>query len=374
MNLTEFYDVYKLYGNRDKITIQCNKDGCSKTETLNKDSAIRNIKQNGCFLCRSCCYTEEGLKRISEATSYKRSEETKRKMSESAKLKWLSPEGEALKQRLSIKTSQQQKGGPALKSRRYHYHQSPKAGLIYTDSSYELKAAIILDNDDDVITYKNQIPFVAKSGNGRRLDFMVELKSGVKRVLEVKPKRRLPQFTEQIEDNREYAIENHCEFAIWTECNLGFNNEHEATKWADEYLAKQHNVDYVQIRKNKNVEKVMRHYHKHIAQDKVTVHCAFCGIDHEALRLTYEKNIARNGRYICEREGGFIAGSKPKKRKVNPYAAEGKKECTKCGEIKVFGEFNSDKSRSDGYGNKCRLCNQKECTERYERKNDIDTI
>lgn len=66
--------------------------------------------------------------------------------------------------------------------------------------------------------------------------------------------------------------------------------------------------------------------------------------------------MSNNGRYICEKEGGFIAGSKPKKKKENPYSVDGKKECTQCKGIKPFKEFGFDKSRSDGYANRCKVC------------------
>jgi hypothetical protein len=105
-----------------------------------------------------------------------------------------------------------------------------------------------------------------------------------------------------------------------------------------------------------------------IAQDKVTVWCDYCGENHEALRLTHDKNLARNGRYICEREGGHIAGSKPKKKKVNPYAAEGKKECVRCHEVKLFEEFGVDGSRSDGYACRCRQCRSELAALAYQRR------
>jgi len=83
-------------------------------------------------------------------------------------------------------------------------------------------------------------------------------------------------------------------------------------------------------------ERVKKHYAEKIATDKVQVYCEYCQVTHEALRLTYDKNIARNGRYICEREGGHIAGSRPKPhlRKANPYEAEGKKECLGCKQVR----------------------------------------
>ena len=122
--------------------------------------------------------------------------------------------------------------------------------------------------------------------------------------------------------------------------------------------------------KQLNREKAKRYYHKHIATDTVEVYCEFCKENHTALRLTYDKNIKRNGRYICEKEGGHIAGSKPKLklRKENPYAVEGKKRCNKCGNIKHLDEFSPDKTKRDGYSTRCKTCRAKIYKEKYNDK------
>jgi hypothetical protein len=103
-------------------------------------------------------------------------------------------------------------------------------------------------------------------------------------------------------------------------------------------------------------ERVKKHYAEKIATDKVSVYCEYCQATHEALRLTHDKNIARNGRYICEREGGHIAGSRPKKKKENPHAAEGKKECNTCKSVLPLDSFSSGKSMCKG----CRAARYKE--------------
>lgn len=118
-------------------------------------------------------------------------------------------------------------------------------------------------------------------------------------------------------------------------------------------------------------ERVKKYYHSHIATDKVQVFCEYCQVTHEALRLTYDKNIARNGRYICEREGGHIAGSRPKKKKVNPYEAERKKECLGCRQVLPFSDYGTDKGRADGYAGKCKECRRVAAKEKYERKGAI---
>lgn len=254
-----------------------------------------------------------------------------------------------------------------FKYRRHHYHKSPKAGVIYCNSSYELRAALLLDENTSVATYETQVAFIHE-GRSRRIDFVVSYTNGDKRVVEIKPLSRIDHYKQQIDDNRHFAMQNGYGFAIWTEKDLGFADGREAVKWADDYLSKIYGVNYREYRMELNRKKAKKHYKRSIATDTVEVYCEYCKETHTALRLTHDKNIARNGRYICEKEGGFIAGSKPKKKKVNPYAAEGKKQCTRCGDVKLFEEFNKDKSRNDGYANICQACNKTACTLRYKAK------
>lgn len=127
-----------------------------------------------------------------------------------------------------------------------------------------------------------------------------------------------------------------------------------------------------QKHREQSAARMKTYYRKHFADDKVEVLCVFCNEVHVALRLTYEKNIARNGRYICEREGGHIAGSKPKLtlRKDNPFASEGKKECKNCKEIKLFEEYSPDKSKRDGYCAMCKVCRSAKMKASYARKKE----
>ena len=256
-----------------------------------------------------------------------------------------------------------------LKSRRQGYYEAKKAipRVMYYQSSYELKAATILDEMNDVISYVNQHTF-SIDGRERITDFVVSWRNGTKTILEIKPERRLDQFKSQIEDNREYARKNGWKFEVWTENRLGFESEYFATKWADEFISKITKVDFVQERKDRNLTKSKKYYAEKIATDKVSVFCEYCQVTHEALRLTHDKNIARNGRYVCEREGGHIAGSRPKKKKDNPHAADGKKECLGCKQILSFSEYGTDKCRADGYASKCKECRRVAANDKYARK------
>jgi len=257
-----------------------------------------------------------------------------------------------------------------LRFRRYHWHTSKKAGTVYLDSSYELKAALILDNDDDILFYELHQEFLNESGRKRITDFLVTYKSGKKKLIEIKPARRICQFTEQIEDNKKYAFSNGYDFQIWSEKELGFASEKDATEWADKYLSITTNTDYTAIRKERGKIRSKKHYLKKIADDQVTLYCEFCKKEHTALKLTHDRNLARNGRYICEREGGHIAGSLPKLhlRKDNPHVADGKKECASCQTVKLFEAFSPDKSKRDGYCRMCKECRSAKMKAAYEAK------
>jgi hypothetical protein len=192
---------------------------------------------------------------------------------------------------------------------------------------------------------------------------------GKKKAIEVKPENRLNEQANisQINDSRTYAEQMGWNFQVVTECYFGMTYS-EIRNWADQFISEQGDFDWVSHRKETNRKKVKKHYHKHIATDTIDVWCDYCKETHKPLKLTYEKNIERNGQYICEKHGGFIAGSKPKKKKENPYAAEGKKQCNECKEIKLFNEFGVDKIKSDGYSTRCKICRSISAKNKYQEK------
>jgi len=364
MNVKEFEQIYAGVRAKDHISIDC--EQCGTTKHPGKFKAKENIQKNGKYICQKCAtanaiptrvYTEEGRQRIAEATSYKRSKATKQKMRDSANKKWATPEGKRLKKYLAGLTTKRHRNNDFEPTRRRGVYQSKKMGKTFPfQSSYELKAILLLEADDSVKTYEVQIGFKI-DGRDRSADFLIN----ESKLVEVKPKRMLQSHKVQIQimDNMTYADRNGYDFEIWSEAELGFENDREATKWADEEMSKLHGVDYVEHRKELNRKKAKKHYDEKIAKDTVEVECNFCNETHTVLRKTHEKNIARNGRYICEREGGSIAGKRSKRKKVNPYAAEGKKLCNGCKDVKLFEEFGVDSSKSDGYATRCKECRRK---------------
>lgn len=351
MNFEEFRTAYEKNRFRDKISISCSVDGCENQATTNKDSAARNIKNHGVFKCRTCCYTEEGRKKISIATSYKRSPETRQKMAESKKVFYLTEEGNQLKKKLSIMTAENHSVHKYDKAKRRGVFESQKTcrKLSY-DSSYELRLCWLLDSNEQVLDFETQL-FFQINGRGRCLDCLVTYKSGNKKAIEMKPKKRLDEFKNQIEDSRKYALQNGWDFQVMTEDDLGMTYS-QIRLWADEYRTKNTGIDYHSYRKEKNNKRSKKYYQAHIANDKVEIYCKYCKVTHNPLKLTYDRNIKRNERYICEREGGSISGKRPKNKKINPYEKEGKKECSFCKEIILIENFSKNK-------NICKPCRAK---------------
>jgi len=360
MNVEELEKKYEEYGFRDKICVPCDVEGCGRHSWTNKDSAIRNIRKNGFFRCRICSYSDESKKKIAEASSYKRSPETCQKMAEAKKAFYRTEKGKELKKKLSVMTAENHSVHKYEKSKRRGVFESKKTGrqLSY-DSSYELRLCWMLDSDEEVVDFETQLGFKI-DGHGRCLDCLVTYKGGRKKAIEVKPKQRLDEFAHQIDDSRRHALQNGWEFQVMTEDDLGMTYD-QIRRWADEYRTNATGIDYHAYREDVDRRKASKYYHSHIATDKVSVYCEYCQATHEALRLTYDKNIARNGRYICEREGGHIAGSRPKPhlRKANPHEAEGKKECNTCRSILPLDYFSSGKSI-------CKACRAARYKDKYQ--------
>lgn len=246
--------------------------------------------------------------------------------------------------------------------RKNGYYKTKKAGTIYYSSSYELRAAYLLDQMPEIESYNMQVMFDGTTKK-RYIDFLVR-KNGERSIIEVKPERKIKDCQEQITDNKAYAAQKGWGFELWTEQELGFKNDYWLDKWANEFISEITGIDYIEERRLRGVNRSKKYYHSKVATSKIEVFCEFCNEVHSPLRKTYNKAIAEKGRYICEREGGHIAGSKPKKKKENPYAADEKKLCegaNSCGQIKPLNEFSTGKSI-------CKTCRSKVYKKKYHEK------
>lgn len=348
-------------GWKTRVNIKCQKEACENTENVQKGAALKNFTRNdNKFLCRKCSFTEDGKQKISKATSYKRSESTKQKMSET-KLKFYQTENGLLLRKIQSRLTSEQHGEGKFRHGNHikGWMPSKKSGEFnYFGSSYELRCQYLLDNDPLVKYFKSQVS-INLNDRSRCLDLIVEYVDGAKKVLEVKPFSRLNEaaIIDQVKDSSEYALENNCSFAVWTEKDSGLENSKEITYWAEEYILNElKGVDYASIRKKRNLEKSIKHYNESIKTDTVTYMCDFCGEEHEQLKLTFERNKAKGKPPYCPKLAGQTVGKRPGKKKENPYAIEGKKQCCKCLEIKDFSEFSPDSSKSDGYCRMCKKC------------------
>jgi len=377
MTKDEFDQQYGNYSQKQRIDVWCNK--CSKSVNTVREKAAENVEKNGCYVCRRCrmsevnpnrTWTAAGKQRIAEATSRPRSAETRRKMSESRKRFFQTPAGQEHKLARSRDAALGHSQNKYEKAKLHGWHYSAKlAKHVFFGSSYELRLCWLLDQDTTVVDYQTQVGFVTPDGRGRCIDCVVTYDNGTKKVIEVKPQTRLDEqsVVEQIADSAKYAISRGWHFEIVSEPALGLSAT-QIREWADQFLLETTGLDLKQVRKRAWREKAKRHYDNKIATDKVEVDCPFCNEVHSVLVKSHKSNVERNGRYICEREGGHISGSKPKLalRKENLFAAEGKKECVLCKEVKSFDQFGTDKSRRDGYSSRCLECRARVAKEKYQ--------
>ncbi len=279
------------------------------------------------------------------------------------------------KEILSSRCAEQHRTGCFKHAHIRGYFKSIKCNSdIYYGSSYELRCIYLLENDDSVASFSRANTFIDRDKRYRNPDLLVNYIDGKVEIIEVKAEKVLANHIEvqkQVEETRNYCLLNNIAFRVWSESNSGLKDEKSIINWAKIYIAKSTgNTEWIDKRREMDKKKAKKHYDAKIATNKVEIFCKYCQINHNPLRLTYDKNIERNGRYVCEKEGGHISGSKPKKKKENPYAFEGKKQCTgKCGLILEFNNFSPDKSRSDGLSSRCKSCRASYYKEKYNNTN-----
>ncbi len=293
------------------------------------------------------------------------------------------------KQKLSYTTAQKHSTGFF-----HHYHirgyfkSEKNKRPVYFGSSYELRCMFLYELDASIKSYRRHRAIII-NGKARSPDLLVEYVDGGLGIIEIKPKNRLSEsdVVDQINDSQLFAQQNGYFFKVWTEDDSGLKNDYAIIKWAKEYLAThQNDTKYAELQQENSRLKAKKHYDEKVSQNKVDVHCLYCSakegteVIHSVLRVNYDKNMKNNfekyGHYICEKEGGHIAGSKPKTSliKENPYAADGKKQCTGCKGIKLFEEFGLDKSRRDGYANNCKVCRAVKSKIKYQSKDFAESI
>ncbi len=275
------------------------------------------------------------------------------------------------KQNLSNKCAMQHQNGDFKHSHIRGYFKSSKCNTeIYYASSYELRTIYLLENNPKVFSYRRGDVFVDDAGLSRNPDLYVKYINGIEEIIEVKPESMLNRISVKIQicETKKYAEKNGYNFYVWSEKDSELQNEKSIINWAKKFIAETTgNTEWIDKQQKSNRKKAKKFYHEHTAKDKVEIWCDYCKKTHHPLRITYNKNIQRNSEYICERKGGFVSGSKTKKKKDNPYSSEGKKQCNKCKCVKLFKDFGFDKFRSDGYASRCKNCRAISAKEKYKK-------
>jgi hypothetical protein len=246
-------------------------------------------------------------------------------------------------------------------------------GAVYFGSSYELRCLFELEENPDVRAVRRCEAFQANDGRWRNPDLRVTFVDGHEEIWEVKPSARMnePDVKSQLADSIAYAEEQGVRLRVWTERDSAISGDARVIAWAHRYLAEQQN-DPVWIDHAKKQRKAIRQRHYAKEQDAaVTVFCAYCNKDHVVLPRTYARNVAKHdGVYVCEAMAGHIVGRKPKDhlKKTNPYAVDGRKQCSRCGDVRDMAEFDRRAKSWDGLSATCKACASAYNAARYRKR------
>ena len=255
---------------------------------------------------------------------------------------------------------------------RGHFKSRKNDAEVYFGSSYELRCIFLLENDRGVKGYRRCEAFEA-AGGWRNPDLWIDFSDGHSEIWEIKPKEMLvlPAVIQQIEDSRGYASARSAGFRVWTENDSGLDGERKIIAWAKEYLRAEQGDDYY-LNKTRETNRRKRKvfYQKHIANNKIDVVCDYCHVTHTVLKMSYEKNVRKNGKYVCMWLGGHLSGKKPKLslRKENPYLSDGKKECSCCRRVLELGAFHVRRASRDGLCATCKKCDSAKARIEYLKR------
>jgi hypothetical protein len=177
-------------------------------------------------------HSEETKQKMSEAISGRTYSEEHRSNISSGRKRMLEEQGgfsQEHREKISKATIQQYKEG--FDPNTHHLkgkHQSPKAGNIHFRSSYEKKAYLKLDEDENVKTYlieEVSVDYIhpnKKITSQYLIDILVEYCDGTKKLIEIKPEKMLEDSVVQakIESAKTKSSELGYEFEVWTEMDL----------------------------------------------------------------------------------------------------------------------------------------------------------
>lgn len=93
------------------------------------------------------------------------------------------------------------------------------------------------------------------------------------------------------------------------------------------------------LNKIKQRIKFNNYYKNVISKNYVEFYCENCKLNHKILEISYDRNVKKNGKFLC------------KNKLINDY-----KNCSKCNQLLPLNAFGKDKSKKDGLTSKCRDC------------------
>ena len=267
---------------------------------------------------------------------------------------------ETRKEIRSRRCAERQQSGDFNNSYIRGYFRSEKNNSsIYYASTYELRCLFLLEKDDKVLAFK-RCDAVKIEDRWRNPDLWVTFVDGRNEVWEVKAKTtlELAGVKEQIGDSVSITASLGVGFRLWTEDHSQLGGPGEIASWARKYIAEMSgDISLIEKAKENNRNK-SRRFRSKLSADRVEIQCEHCMETHNIRRVTYEKNIAKHGSYICKPLACKISGKTPKLglRKDNPYAAEGKKKCNTCGEVLEIDRFAVKTVARDGRRCICKDC------------------
>jgi hypothetical protein len=217
----------------------------------------------------------------------------------------------------------------------------------------------LLDCDDKVLSFRRCDTFKAEDG-WRAPDLWIDFVDGHSEIWEVKPSStlELPEIKKQISDSEIFCASKGVSFKVWTEKDSGLGDDHGLVSWAKEWLSRNHGDDSWKKRtKEMSRLKAKRHRDRQ-SKDRISIWCEPCKETHDIRRVTYDKNVKKNGEYLCKSQACAISGrvAKPALWSVNQFENEGKKKCSSCGDVLSVDAFRKKKSKRDGVDTLCVRC------------------
>ena len=195
--------------------------------------ATKNILENHCATGMiGKIHSDETKKKMSESHTGKVfSDEHCDNISEGRKKMLTDTGGFTREHREAISRSvikQYQKGFEPKLHHIRGWHESEKAGNLYFRSTYEKKAFLKLDEDDNVITYKSESASttyfhpIKKITSSYLIDLLIEYVDGSKKLVEIKPEKWLTDIVvcAKIDAGEMKAADIGASFEVWTEMNL----------------------------------------------------------------------------------------------------------------------------------------------------------